>query len=67
MAPGFRSGLSAASTFAGTTRDELLEIIGNLADNTGHAPLDLAFGAPLLSLLTDDEIALATAKNYTLK
>jgi len=67
VAPGFRSGLSAASTFAGTTRDELLEIIGNLADNTGHAPLDLAFGAPLLSLLTDDEIALATAKNYTLK
>lgn len=66
VAPGFRSSLPVAYTYAGTTREELLDLIANLADNTGHTTHTITLGATLLGLLTDDEIALATAKNYTL-
>ena len=67
VAPGFRCGLPYADGFAGTTHDELVELIGNLADNTANATLTLNLGSTLLSRLSDDEIALATAKNYTLR
>ncbi len=66
VAPGFRSSITSANTYLGTTRDELLEIIDNLAANNDHDTHSLNFGSTLLALLTEDEIALATAKNYTL-
>ena len=66
VAPGFRSSLPVAYTYAGTTRDELLDLIANLADNTAHPTHAIGLGAELLELLAEDEIALATAKNYTL-
>lgn len=47
------------------TREALLEIIGNLHDMTGYKPLTLTLGATNLAKLTEEDIALATEKNWT--
>lgn len=47
------------------TREALLEIIGNLRDMTGSTPLTLTLGATNLAKLTEEDIALATEKNWT--
>lgn len=47
------------------TREALLEIIGNLRDMTGSTSLTLTLGATNLAKLTEEDIALATEKNWT--
>lgn len=54
--------ISASTNF---TREALLEIIGNLRDMTGSTPLTLTLGATNLAKLTEEDIALATEKNWT--
>lgn len=46
-------------------REALLEIIGNLRDMTGSTSLTLTLGATNLAKLTEEDIALATEKNWT--
>lgn len=47
------------------TREALLEIIGNLRDITGFTSQTLTLGATNLAKLTEEDIALATEKNWT--
>ena len=48
------------------TREALVEIIGNLRDMTGYASSrTLTMGATNLAKLTEDDIAVATDKNWT--
>ena len=47
------------------TREALLEIIGNLRNMTGSTSLTLTLGATNLAKLTEEDIALATEKNWT--
>lgn len=47
------------------TREALLEIIGNLRDMTGSTSLTLTLGETNLAKLTEEDIALATEKNWT--
>lgn len=63
--PGFRSELRIGNC-TGMTADQLRDIIRNLGDNTDYMTLDIIFGAENLAKLTDEDIALATAKNYAL-
>lgn len=63
---GFRCAMPYCNTFGATTHDELVELIDNLADNTGYAAKTINFGETLRGKLTDDEIAIAAAKNYTI-
>ncbi len=63
--PGFRSSLSISQLTA-MTAEMLREIISNLADNTDNATIPVRLGAANLAKLTEEDIALATAKNYTL-
>lgn len=44
----------------------LRDIINNLGDNTDGEPISIIFGATNLAKLTDEDIAIATAKNYSL-
>ena len=46
--------------------DNLRQLLADLGDNTGNEPRQLRLGATNLALLTDEDIALAVAKNYTL-
>lgn len=48
------------------TREALVEIIGNLRDMTGDSALTLKMGATNMAKLTTDDIAVATAKNWTI-
>lgn len=47
------------------TREALVEIIGNLRDMTGSTVKTLTMGSTNLSKLTEDDIAVATDKNWT--
>lgn len=47
------------------TREALVEIIGNLRDMTGSTAKTLTMGATNLAKLTEDDIAVATDKNWT--
>lgn len=55
--------ISASTKF---TREALLEIINNCADLTGGTAMTLTIGSTNLAKLTADDIAIATAKNWTL-
>ena len=46
-------------------REALVEIIGNLRDMTGSSAKTLTMGATNLEKLTEDDIAVATDKNWT--
>lgn len=48
------------------TREALVEIIGNLRDMTGSTAKTLKIGATNMAKLTDEDIAVATAKNWTI-
>ena len=48
------------------TREALLEVLGNLKDLTGATSKKLTLGSDLLAKLTEDDIAIATNKNWTL-
>lgn len=61
--PGFRSSLDI-SRF-GCTAESLSALIANLADNNGHATLTLTLGSGNIGRLSDEDIAVAQAKNYT--
>ena len=47
------------------TREALVEIIGNLRDLTGSTAKTLKMGATNMAKLTEDDIAVATDKNWT--
>ena len=47
------------------TAENLRELLANLGDNTGGATYRIQMGATNLAKLTEEEIAVATAKNYT--
>ena len=47
-------------------REALVEIIGNLRDMTGSTAKTLTMGATNMAKLTDEDIAVATAKNWTI-
>lgn len=47
-------------------REALVEIINNCADLTGETAQTLTMGSTNLAKLTADDIAIATAKNWTL-
>ena len=63
--PGFRSRLDI-SRLTAMTAGMLREIISNLADNTDNATIPVIFGAANLAKLTEEDIAVATSKNYSL-
>lgn len=48
------------------TREALIEIIGNLKDRSGTTAKTLTMGATNMAKLTDEDIAVATAKNWTI-
>ena len=48
------------------TREALLEVIGNLKDLAGSTSKKLTLGSTNLAKLTEDDIAIATNKNWTL-
>lgn len=48
------------------TREALVEIIGNLRDMTGSSAKTLTMGSTNMAKLTTDDIAVATAKNWTI-
>lgn len=62
--PGFRCGLNVSGT--SLSAENLRTIIANLADNSGATALRLILGAALIAKLTDEDIAVATTKNYTI-
>lgn len=43
-----------------------MDIIGNLADNSDGDTISIVLGATNMEKLTDDEIAIATEKNYNI-
>lgn len=59
----YKLDISVSTAF---TRDTLNEVIGNLADLTGSTAKTLVIGATNLAKLTEDDIAVATDKNWTL-
>ena len=62
---GFMSYLNI-SNFTSMETEMLRDIINNLGDNTDGEPISIIFGATNLAKLTDEDIAIATAKNYSL-
>lgn len=53
--------------FTGLTRENIVNhILAKLGDNTGQSALTLTLGATNLAKLTDEDKAIATAKNWTL-
>lgn len=62
--PGFTGSIDFKKAVLSV--DNLRNLIANLGDNTGGATHRLQMGADNLAKLTEDEIAVATAKNYTL-
>lgn len=61
--PGFTGTLVFNNT--SLTAENLRELPVNLGDNTDGATMRIQMGANNLAKLTEDEIAVATAKNYT--
>lgn len=61
--PGFTGTLVFNNT--SLTAENLRELLVNLGDNTDGATMRIQMGANNLAKLTEDEIAVATAKNYT--
>ena len=59
----YNINITASTAF---TREALVEIIGNLRDMTGSTALTLTMGATNMAKLTDEDIAVATAKNWTI-
>lgn len=55
--------ISASTQF---TREALVHIIGNLRDMTGSSAKTLTMGSTNMAKLTTDDIAVATAKNWTI-
>lgn len=55
--------ISASTQF---TREALVKIIGNLRDMTGSTAKTLTMGSTNMAKLTTDDIAVATAKNWTI-
>ena len=58
----YKLDVSVSTAF---TRDTLNEIIGNLVDLTGKTAKTLVIGATNMAKLTEDDIAVATDKNWT--
>jgi surface protein len=65
---GALNGLKVALSLNQTILDRasLRAIINGLADLTGQTAQTLTLGAKLLAKLTDEDIAIATSKNWTL-
>ena len=61
--PGFTGNMVFKS--AVLTVENLRDIIANLGDNTAGATYRIQMGEANMAKLTEDEIAVATAKNYT--
>lgn len=62
-------GINAALDVSGCknlTRQSLMNLINGLADRTGQTALTLILGATNLAKLTDEDKAIAPAKNWTL-
>lgn len=59
----YKFDISASTQF---TREALVEIIGNLRDMTGSTAKTLTMGSANMAKLTADDIAVATAKNWTI-
>lgn len=71
MASGLSNMTSSTSTFAplsGLTRESMLNIINKLYDRktAGYSTVTIKFNPTPMSLLTEDEIAIATNKGFTL-
>ena len=62
---GFKSYLRI-NELTGMTREYLNDIIENLADNNDGETISIVLGATNIAKLTEDDIAVATAKNYSL-
>lgn len=62
-----KSGFTGTMVFNNTdlTVENLRDIIANLGDNTDGTTYRIQMGAANMAKLTEDEIAVATAKNYT--
>lgn len=63
--PGFTGNLTFSNATA-ITADNLRTLLANLGDNSDGPTYRIQMGATNLAKLTDEEIAVATAKNYTL-
>lgn len=50
----------------GQTRESLLVFINGLADRTGQSALTFTIGSALKNILTDEDIKIATDKNWTI-
>lgn len=59
----YNMNIKASTKF---TREALVEIIGNLRDMTGSTAKTLTMGSTNMAKLTTDDIAVATAKNWTI-
>lgn len=59
----YKLDISVSTAF---TRDTLNEVIGNLVDLTGRTAKTLVIGSTNMAKLTTDDIAVATAKNWTI-
>ena len=62
---GFRSNLYM-DTLSALTRQVVLDIFNNLADNTDHPTLTISLHANVKALLSDADKLIATNKNYTI-
>lgn len=62
---GFRSSLNV-SKLTSLTVESLQGIIDHLADNNDYEPLTLTLGTTLKNKLSEEYIAIATAKNYNI-
>lgn len=56
----------SASGHKNLTRQSLLNLINGLADRTGQSALTMTIGSTNLAKLSDEDKAIATAKNWTL-
>ena len=63
---GFRSDLDL-SQLPYLTAESIVAIIGNLGDNNAYEAKTLTLGATNIAKLTEEQIAVATSKNYTIK
>lgn len=62
---GFRSSLDI-HYWTSIPKEDLEAIIDNLADNNDYEPLTLTLGTTLKNKLSEEYIAIATAKNYNI-
>ena len=63
---GFRSNLDL-SQLPYLTAESIVAIIDNLGDNNDYEAKTLTLGATHIAKLTEEQIAVATSKNYTIK